>query len=427
MFRKKLFSIIEVMTVVLIVLLLISLTIPIFVNLKMNARTSICKNQMRQIGSLITFYTSDNGGYLPNDDISDCGVKQPAWPKMYPNDNLYNNWNGHLLPYLDLKLPNRYTRYADVNIQLVNGVNQAVVLPALVAPITNLNTGWVVIDEAVSRGGYQDLKLFICPEIHSNANDIDVSNKFNGLKIPRIALILAGTGTGTPSTYLANGTFFGKNLGWSPPRNSFRLDQIDNISERAYVLEGGLANGSAWTYARDVYYNLGRMPYEGYDLGGSHPGDCSRRFIASAVGYQKLSYVHDNYQQFWISTEGNIPRRDMPNYVNTRREMAIKFNQRYEGKAYMIPCTIDDSSYDPPYTIVSYINPEKGDIFKDFLKENPTAGTDWGNFVEYSDEPNEFHYLVGNMNVLFGDNSVTTKDLGWLSCNRIQIGMPISQ
>ena len=116
------FSIIELMTVVLIVLLLMSLTIPIFVNLKLNARTIICKNNLRQMGVLITSYQSNNGSYLPNDesfyrhsDGAACGYvgecKRPHIPGDIPfaggktNNSLYQNWNGHLIPYLEVNLP----------------------------------------------------------------------------------------------------------------------------------------------------------------------------------------------------------------------------------------------------------------------------------------------------------------------------------
>jgi hypothetical protein len=278
------------------------------------------------------------------------------------------------------------------------------------------------MEDAVLKGGYQDLKLFICPEVHCNTMDIDISNKYEGLRIPRISRMLSGTGTGVPATYLANSTFFGQNLGWSAPANSYRIDQINNISKKAYILEGGVANGSAWTYAMEVYYYLGNIPYEGYDLGIGHPGDCANRFTKANVQFQKLNYVHDNYQQFWISINGDIPNFG-PDYVNYRHEIALKFNARYAGKAYMVPCTIDSSSWDPPYTIVSYVDPQKGAYFQDFLKANPGIGKNFGDFVEFADDPNEYHYLVGNMNVLFGDGAVITKDLGWLSTNRVKIGM----
>lgn len=422
------------MTVVLVILLLISLTIPIFVNLKMNARSALCKSQLRQMGVLITSYTAENNGYLPNDDTTDipAPINNNHWSVKAEdklNNELYRNWNGHLLPYLDgVRLTDKYTRYANLNLVKPSGYWDATTLPVPVSPKTKLNQGWVVLEDAFLKGGYDDLKLFICPEVHANTMDIDVSNKYLGFRMPRISCMLNGVGSGIPATYLANRTFFG----FGSTVNSYRMDEIDNVSNKAFLLEGGVANGSGWAYARSLYYYLGNLPYEGYDLGIGHPGDCANRFVKTPdkVSYQKLNYVHDNHQTFWISIDGNIPNFAAPNYVDYRHEVALKFNAQYAGKAYMIPCTIDSSSYDPPYTIVSYVDPYPNPsdtsktIFDDFLKANPGIGTSWGNFTAFIDEPNEYHYLVGDMNVLFGDGSVLTKDLGWLSTNRINIGFP---
>lgn len=44
-----------------------------------------------------------------------------------------------------------------------------------------------------------------------------------------------------------------------------------------------------------------------------------------------------------------------------------------------------------------------------------------GLFQAFIDEPNDFNYLVGNMNVLFGDGSVLSKDQAWLCNNRDKI------
>ena len=438
---KNMFSIIELMTVVLIILLLISLIIPVFVDLKMNARSALCKAQLKQMGVLVNSYTSANYGFLPNDQVTDIkpptnlpGVTQWDGAK-YINNELYGNWNGHLLPYIDgLELPDKFSRYAGISLNKnTNGNWEATATPMPVSPKTKMNQGWVVLDEALSKGGYQDLKLFICPETHSNTIDIHVSNTYLGLKVPRISSMLSGFGTGVPCTYLANSLFFGMDRDWSAPSNSYRLDQIEGASQKALLLEGGVAAGSAWGYTRRVYYYLGTMPYEGYDLGIGHPGDCSNRFVNSnkphELQFQKLNYVHDNYKQFWISNNGSIPAISLdPGYRNT---IAEKFNERYLGKAYMVPCTIDSSSYDPPYTIVSYLDPYPDyknltkTIFDDFKKANPSFGASFGDFTAFTDDPNEFHYLVGNQNVLFGDGSVSTKDLGWLSVNRVKIGLPV--
>ncbi len=412
------------LTVVFVMLLLMSLLVPNLVKLKMTSRQVLCRNQMKQIGVLVTSYATDNNGYLPNDDagMADGGGK-PFHNDLLAttglNNAFYMNWNGHLLNYLDFPLPDKY--YRNANFDFTTGK----VLPN---PLSDKGkNGWEVIENSVSKGGYNDLKLYICPEISSNTFDVHVSDTYNGIKVPRISnLFTSYIETGTPTTYLANWQFFGMGTFYktdTPKNNSMRLDEIENISEKFLLLEGGLAQGSGWCYARRPYFYLGNMPYEGYDLGRGHPGDIDNRYSKSIAAKQhhKLSFVHDTHDEFWISANANIPNF-AGDYVRTRHEIAMKFNTKYASKAYMIPCTIDSSSGDPSYIIVSYVDPENGKIFDDFLKENPGIGTSWGNFEAYVDKPNDFHYLVGDMNVLFGDGSVGLKDTGWLTTHRLQYG-----
>jgi|GEM_PF-5560213 len=61
-------------------------------------------------------------------------------------------------------------------------------------------------------------------------------------------------------------------------------------------------------------------------------------------------------------------------------------------------------------------------MFTSFLKANGYNGT-LKPFTQYADEPNDFKYLTGNMNVLFGDSSVLVKDQAWLCNNRRKIAL----
>ena len=189
---KKFFTIIELLTVILVILTLMSLLIPVFSNLKMNARTAICKSQLRQVSTLITSYMSDYNGYLPykNASIVDDYHRPSDIPRPTTGNNeLYQFWNGHLLPYFhDLNLPDKYTRYAIVTKKEVTRFDTAQFGSAPNPPPDNvLKNGWVVVDDAYQKGGYNDLRAFICPEIHQNCADIKVKILFNGIKIPRIS------------------------------------------------------------------------------------------------------------------------------------------------------------------------------------------------------------------------------------------------
>lgn len=436
---KKLFSIIELMTVILVILLLISLLIPIFVNAKLNARTALCKSNMHQISVLITSYQSDSSGYFPNDNITDIPII-PYLGGYSPNNELYANWNGHLMPYIEINLPDRYTRYAMVTkVEVTRYHDSQLGGEPNLPPPNVLANGWAVIDDAFRLGGYQDLKIFICPEIHQNTFDVGASKNFNNIRIPRISQLcsgginsssfrdiagsaksygeISGMGGGVPATYLANEDFFGKS--YSTEKNSLRLDQLSELSKKALIIEGGLTAFKGYYYSDpmvgSVYYNAWRNGYEGGDLSSENIIDKSW----DSIFLQKLSFVHDNFEEFWIMPGSISNNNYFPSPYwerNQSMELVSKFNAQFAPKAYMIEGEIRQYS---GYAIVSYVDPLTiKPLFDNFF--NSFSGVIPLNPFKYYDAP-EMKYLTGNANVLFGDSSVSTKDQAWLYNNRRKI------
>jgi competence protein ComGC len=426
----KKFSIIEMMTVVLIVLLLMSLTIPLFITLKMNARNAICKNQLRQIGVLMTSYASTYNGNLPNDDSNDITRVK------YPNSDLYFGWNGHLLPFIDTSLKNyeravkvdsagvvRWTKQQPVNLFPTNN--------GILPPPNPLQSGWAVIDDAYKKGGYNDLKIFICPEIHGNTYDVAAHTIFGQL-IPRLKLAQSGSayadnfiwtlGGGTPTTYIANGSFFGKNQLFSNKAvNSLRVDEFADISHKVFLMEGGFTYSDTYGGCSEIYieggdyttaYDLALQPYRNH-------------FTKAAARGHKLSFVHDSYGAFW-STFGDTVSANWTfsgHGMNCSQEVANQFNTMFEGKAYLLPKSQDGAHRG--YHIISFVDPydvkpslsDMGQKYKKFFTDKGIASLT--NYELY-DEP-EFHYLVGSANLLFGDGAVDTKSQSWLYNNRDKI------
>jgi type II secretory pathway pseudopilin PulG len=157
MSRNNAFSIIEMLTVVFIILFLISLVFPMFTNLKMNARTTQCKNNLRQVAILLNSYQTDHNGYLPyknaNGSYSCDGGKSDIPKPLVGNNELYRNWNGHLLPYLDVNLPDKYSRYAMVTkVGVTRFFHDQLGGPANPPPDDVLKNGWVVVDDALQKG-----------------------------------------------------------------------------------------------------------------------------------------------------------------------------------------------------------------------------------------------------------------------------------
>lgn len=415
------------MTVILVILLLISLTIPIFVNLKMNARNAICKNQLRQIGVMMTSYVSANNGYLPNDNAggqdgsgnklqNDLGNHKSKWE----NNELYKNWNGHLLPYFDTPLKS-FVREAKVsidgNVRWHDrfGPGAYDYKDSITPPKDPLKGGWVVVNDAYLKGGYGDLKAFICPEIHANAYDVRASNATNGRKFPRLKLAdYCGfeqnngnyVGNGVPTTYLANDYFFGKDGYYNARIDSLRIDQIGEISKKVFLIEGGICYASSNWSSNEIYFGGGDRT-NNYDL-------VLNAFENSfnAGGWNtKTSFVHDNYIGFWTTYTGG------GDGMWIGQNAALEFNENFSGTAYMLPNrNINNGSIS--YQIVSFEYPDSGNIFKSYFDKKGIT-TQLKNFYTY-DQP-ENSYLTGSANYLFGDNSVATKNQAWLYNNRNRV------
>lgn len=430
--KYLMFSIIELMTVILVILLLISLFVPTFVNLKQNARSAICKNQLRQIGVLITSYASDNGGYLPNDgvysynDLPWNGGKRHIGdlPPGSGNSGFYKHWNGHLLPYLDSSLLPNYDRSVNGTVVTTAGVSQIEIQPKPTPAQSTLKNGWAVLDDALHKSGYQDLKTFICPEVF-NTIDLGGVITYNGLRAPRISLLMYTYGqSGVPTTYLANSSFFGYNQAYRPDANSKRLDQLPDLSNKVLLMEGGHTfsstsedNSPPYFFGGDQSNIVGRsLAISAYQIG----------FTKSQTGSHRYNFVHDNASEFWSTYGDKVFDPSMGYYfngINCNSSVANEFNQVFAGKAYMLPMSAVGAH--TGYHIVSFVMPidsngvlnSTGEQFYSFLK---TKGINTP-YKKYEYYDTDFHYLTGNMNLLFGDNSIKTHDQGWLYNNRFRI------
>lgn len=433
--KIQFFSILEMMTVVFIILLLTTLLMPAFVTLKMNARSSICKSQMRQMGVLIASYQTDHGGYLPNDNShndrrsyiapSSWSYSDLGWSNN-ENNQLYSFWNGHILPYMDVNLPDKFARYAMVTkVGTTRYLSSQLGGPPNTAPENVLSKGWVVVDDAFQKGGYQDLRTFICPEVHQNTFDVAASINYNGVKIPRISQLCNGGVTGwsafrdapsfdysmnggIPTSYSAHQVFFG--LGQN---NSYRMDQIANVSQKAFLLEGGLAD----SFGLGPGGNNNGGDSSPYFDGLSNGGDLAVGNLRKNPQYHKMSYVHDNQSKFWVMA---YPSFDSWMWkFAARYEVVAKFNAQFAPKAYMM-LDPNEEAY-AKCAIVCYVDPEEYvSRFKKFFTDlDIKGGYNIGITEAYTDDPNEYHYMTGNMNILFGDGSVITKDQAWIMNNRL--------
>src|ERR1044071_10069111 len=84
------FSLIELVAVIAILSLLAALLLPALAKAREQGRSSVCRNNMRQIGLAMTLYTDDNSDYLPWPGDTDRNW-QPDWvfggqPETFPDN-----------------------------------------------------------------------------------------------------------------------------------------------------------------------------------------------------------------------------------------------------------------------------------------------------------------------------------------------------
>jgi prepilin-type N-terminal cleavage/methylation domain-containing protein len=77
--NKKGFTLIELLVVISIIALLLSILMPSLQKAKEMARTVVCKNQQRNLYTMMHLYAQDHNGMLPNNRISGDNDKNEYW------------------------------------------------------------------------------------------------------------------------------------------------------------------------------------------------------------------------------------------------------------------------------------------------------------------------------------------------------------
>ncbi|PCJ63474.1 MAG: hypothetical protein COA79_01290 [Planctomycetota bacterium] len=315
--KKINFSLIELMAVIVVILVLLMLSLSTIKGLRTKAKTIMCANQLKQLGTLIITYANDHGGYLP------YSYNGGGWiPKAYhqPHSSsdddptkgrrsLYGSWSGHLIPYMKVSLKswnmgNQGSKKQDTPYYNFATSSLSAKPSDIIDPIKR---NWQLLNNMYFEGGHGSLKLFVCPEILNNPLPAYIDN---GHEVPNFYGILNSYKRtyGLPSTYKANGQLFGNN------RYKKNSQKYENVNKKnILLLEGGHTtghpdNGSHHTFTAGSGANFAR--FFSFTNSKSFASNNLNNGQRNSKGYFKTGpnnhtlYMHDDSNELWISDWG---------------------------------------------------------------------------------------------------------------------------
>lgn len=392
--RRKSFSLIELLAVIVVILIIATLLAPAITSVKRKAHTAICANNLKQLGHLISVYALDNDDFLPwsgQNSYTDWkdGSEYYVGGRNHNRRNAYGNWAGHLLPYftdLDLK---DYSRGAQHQPIVFSSATQSMTMPAK-SKSDPYFANYIVFQDMAFNGGYGPLKLLICPTANLT-NDAIALEK--GDLISRIAGITKTRGM--ISSYMGNGLFFG-----NKSNNSRRMQ---DLGSKGMLLGEGSDYGESGKYAPGLCFNAG--------IGGNASTtagtfNMSNAYVGSNYikdGNVTFSFMHDDTKEIWVSNKSR----------GASKSFITHFNKAYG------PFAAASYDYGAPehkkFTLASNIYPgEKWENFNDILSSFKAPAL---SIAKFHTEDEEFGYGFGDMNILSVDQSVSKRNIGWLYDN----------
>lgn len=405
--KRANFSLIELLTVIVVILILMTLAIPNVHQIRKKSKSIICANQLKQLGTLLRTYANDNNGYLPYSRNSPSYGRGTYSYNDRRLGRLYGLWSGHLLPYFNVDLPSwdKGDFYHDkARAKNISGRRRIIFQENLddidqwASVANNENSGnWKLLHDMFYEGGYGSLKTFICPEAVTTFNAHALTkNRY----IPRVSGILpptSGLGLyGLPSSYLGNGQLFQtKRLEDVNRSNFLLLEGCDQFSQDVRGL---------MTPVNFTKYFSGKCAYGGGVNNIIYGWSPWTQNPASAPPPTSASFMHDDTKEIWSSWQAYMPISSVNQY----------------NKIFS------------PFSIASYIW-DRPEYKQSFLLANKYPGEKWENYeapftkgrfkiYRYYSEDHQPSSMFGKMNILTVDLSVKSSHMGWLYENGRTLG-----
>jgi len=382
MIKKYNFSLIELLTVIIVILILMTLIAPSINRLRAKSRIVLCANQMKQVGVLISTYALDQNGYLPySGDFDFDNELDIKGNKLI--DSLYGCWAGHLLPYFNLNLES-YSRENVYYDEEIDGITEP----------DKINHQ--LVKDMMYEGGFGSLKLLICPDA---INTMDANSLKSGNEHPRISSTAGSTDrwreTGVPTSYLGNGDLFGH---YSTEEEFTSVSmRLEDVNKQNIMLAEGCNFRHQYGGQQTFYTSPGNNAYSyagTFNMRAYYGG--SNEIASDTVLF---SFMHDETKELWVS--------NFPSSQNFTTTFVKIFNSTYQ------PYAAASKDYDAP------------EFNKGVLASSVYPGEDWSlykNILEgrefkieaFHSEDSKKSYYFGSMNMLGADLSVTKRHIGWL-------------
>ncbi len=173
--HRRAFTLIELLVVVAIIAILVAILIPSLSNARQQAKSTVCMNNLRQLGANFMFYASDYNGFIPPLGPTNPGTYAPVGWRItigrYINESGATFKRSFHCPIVaedqDFNLTSAYWRDEainrnsyGINMALTKNKSEQVTNPSGKVLLVDVYQGYLSADESLIR--YMDKYTYVC-------------------------------------------------------------------------------------------------------------------------------------------------------------------------------------------------------------------------------------------------------------------------